>query len=202
MRLAAPAQPGAAAFFRQVSCMLAKSAAAVALLFLLLLAAARAQSELHASWLTADAQAKRVHIDIVAGWNANNGALNFNGYFTGDMTIVVPVGWTVELDFKNNDAMLPHSLLLTKPYPPGHVPEIAGVNEVAIPRAYTNNPDQGIPAPKGDKVSFKAQAPGDYWFFCGAPGHGKGGMWTKFKTDPAANAPSVTIAQGAEAGRP
>jgi sulfocyanin len=182
--------------------MLARGAAAVALLFLLLLGSARAQSELHPSWLMADAGAKRTRIDIIAGYNANNGALNFNGYFTGDMTIVVPVGWTVEVEFKNNDAMLPHSLLVTKPYPRDHVPEIAGVNEVAIPRAYTNNPDQGIPAPKGDKVSFKAQAPGDYWFFCGAPGHGQGGMWTKFKIDAAASAPSVTIAQGAEAGRP
>lgn len=182
--------------------MPAKGAAAAALLFLLSLNSARAQSEPHPSWLQADAGSKKVRIDIIAGFNANNGALNFNGYFTGDMTIIVPVGWTVEVDFKNNDAMLPHSLLVTKPYPPDHVPEIAGVNEVAIPRAYTDNPDQGIPAPKGDKVSFKAQAPGDYWFFCGAPGHGQGGMWTKFKIDAAASAPSVTVAQGAEPGRP
>jgi hypothetical protein len=202
MRLAAPALAGAAPLPGWFFSMLAKDAAAAALLFFLSLASARAQSELHPSWLQADAGTKKVRIDIIAGFNANNGALNFNGYFTGDMTVVVPVGWTVEVDFKNNDAMLPHSLLVTKPYLRDHVPAIAGINEVAIPRAYTDNPDQGIPAPKGDKVTFKAQAPGEYWFFCGAPGHGQGGMWTKFKIDAGASAPSVTIAQGAEAGRP
>ena len=141
-------------------------------------------------------------LDVVAGFNANNGALNFNGYFTGDMTVVVPVGWSVEIDFKNNDAMLPHSLLVTKPYPPDHVPDVAGADQVAIPRAYTDNPDQGIPSPKTDKVNFTVKAAGEYDFFCGAPGHGQGGMWTRFVVDAAATAPYVTIAAGAEPGRP
>ena len=154
------------------------------------------------AWMKPDIGARKVTFDIIAGFNANNGALNFNGYFTGDATIVVPVGWTVEIGFKNNDAMLPHSLLVTKPYAPDHFPDLAGVSDVAISRAYTDNPEEGIPAPKTDKVQFAAKNPGEYYFLCGAPGHGKGGMWIKFKVDPAAASPYVSIVQGAEAGRP
>ncbi len=163
----------------------------------------RAQSDhLTPSWMKADAGKKRVSFDIVAGFNANNGALNYNGYFTGDMTVVVPTGWTVDIRFANNDAMLPHSLLVTKPYKPDNFPDIAGVDQVAIPKAYTDNPDQGIPSPKTDTVTFTAKPAGDYYFFCGAAEHGKGGMWTKLKIDDAATAPYVTIAKDAEPGRP
>jgi sulfocyanin len=177
------------------------AALAVLVSFLALAAPARAQAHLTPSWMKIDAAAKRVSLDIVAGFNANNGALNFNGYFTGDMTVVVPEGWTVDIHFKNNDAMLPHSLLLTKPYAKDHFPDQAGVNDVAIPRAYTDNPDQGIPSPRTDMVEFIARDPGPYYFLCGVPGHGQGGMWTRFTVDAAASAPYVTIAAGADPGR-
>ncbi|MGO8919672.1 MAG: sulfocyanin-like copper-binding protein [Stellaceae bacterium] len=178
------------------------AALAVFVSLLPLAAPARAQAHLTPSWMKIDASAKRVSLDVIAGFNANNGALNFNGYFTGDMNVVVPVGWTVDIHFRNNDAMLPHSLLLTKPYAKDHFPDQAGVNDVAIPRAYTDNPDQGIPAPKTDRVEFVTRDPGPYYFFCGAPGHGQGGMWTHFTVDAAASAPYVAVATGAEPGRP
>jgi sulfocyanin len=176
---------------------------AIVAAFLLLVAPGLTQSvHLTPSWMKVDAAAKHVTLDIVAGFNANNGALNYNGYYTGDMTLVVPVGWTVDIRFSNNDAMLPHSLLVTKPYAKDHFPEIAGADQVAISRAYTDNPDQGIPSPKTDKVNFAAKPAGDYYFFCGAPDHGLGGMWTKFTVDAAATRPYVTVASEAEPGRP
>ncbi len=185
--------------------MLGRLAGAAALLVSLLLVAAPAPAQgdhLMPSWMKADAAAKHVTLDVVAGFNANNGALNFNGYYTGDMTVVVPVGWSVDIHFKNNDAMLPHSLLVTKPYAKEHFPEHAGVEAVAIPRAYTDNPDQGIPSPGTDTVTFVATTPGDYDFLCGAPGHAQAGMWTRFIVDAAATQPYVTVAPEAEAGRP
>jgi len=154
------------------------------------------------AWMQADAAAKEVTFSIIAGFNANNGALNFNGYFSGDATVVVPTGWTIAIAFQNNDAMLPHSLLVTKPYASGRFPDLAGVNAVAIPHAYTDNPEAGIPAPKKDTVRFVAEKPGEYYFLCGAPLHGKGGMWIKFEVDAAAAQPYVTIAQGVAPGRP
>jgi plastocyanin len=185
--------------------MIGRLATALAVLVSLLVVAPAGRADdahLTPSWMKADAAAKRVQINIVAGFNATNSALNFNGYFAGDLTVVAPVGWAVEIDFKNNDAMLPHSLLVTKAYPPDHLPDLAGVNEVAIPRAYTDNPQEGIPAPKGDTLRFTAKEAGEYYFFCGAPAHGQGGMWTKFKVDAAATTPYVIVAAGAEPGRP
>ncbi|HYM03432.1 MAG TPA: sulfocyanin-like copper-binding protein [Stellaceae bacterium] len=184
--------------------MVDRLAAAAAVVVSLLLAPATLADDTHLtpSWMKTNAGAKLVTLNIIAGFNANNGALNYNGYYTGDMTLVVPVGWTVEIDFKNQDAMLPHSLLVTKPYAHGHFPDIAGVNEVAVSRAYTDNPDQGIPSPKTDVVRFVAKNAGDFYFLCGTAGHGQAGMWTNFKIDAAAASPYVTIAPGAEAGRP
>ncbi|HZB90580.1 MAG TPA: sulfocyanin-like copper-binding protein [Stellaceae bacterium] len=177
---------------------------ASALLALLSLAppATAASDQQVPAWMKSDAAAKHVTLDVVAGFNANNGALNFNGYFTGDMTVVVPAGWTVDIHFRNNDAMLPHSLLVTKPFPANHFPDHAGVEDVAIPRAYSDNPDQGIPSPKTDTLTFAATTPGDYDFLCGVPGHAQAGMWTRLKVDPAAAAPYVTLASGAAPGRP
>lgn len=185
--------------------MFGRCIAAVAILLPLLLPPAAALGQpahLTPSWMIIEAPAKRVTLDVIAGFNANNGALNYNGYFAGDMTVVVPPGWTVDIHFKNNDAMLPHSLLLTKPYAKDQFPDQAGVNDVAIPRAYTDNPDQGIPSPKTDRVEFVAQQPGPFYFFCGAPGHGQGGMWTHFLVDAAAATPYAFLAPDAEPGRP
>jgi len=183
--------------------MSGRFAALSAIVASLLLAPAGLADDQHLtpSWMKTNAAGKLVVLNVIAGFNANNGALNYNGYFTGDMTVVVPAGWTVEIDFKNQDAMLPHSLLVTKPYAPDHFPEKAGVNDVAIPRAYTDNPEEGIPSPKTDTIRFVTKEPGDFLFLCGAPAHAQGGMWTKFKVDPAAAAPYVTIATGAEPGR-
>src|SRR5215469_12535221 len=87
---------------------------------------AGAAEKLVPSWMKITAPARLVRLDIVAGWNANDGALNFNGYFSGDATVVVPVGWTVDIAFKNNDGMLPHSLVVTRPYKREEIPQTAG----------------------------------------------------------------------------
>jgi sulfocyanin len=154
------------------------------------------------SWFVVDAARKHVRIDLVAGFNANNGALNFNGFYGGDMTIALPPGWTVDVAFRNQDAMLPHSLLVTRAFDPKEMPQLAGVQQVAIPRAYSNDPEQGIPTPGGDSLTFVPVAAGDFDFLCGVAGHAQAGMWTRLKIDAALTAPTVTVAAGAEPGRP
>jgi sulfocyanin len=149
-----------------------------------------------------DPARKRVALDIVAAFNANNSGLNFNGYYRGDMTVAVPAGWTVDIDFRNNDAVLPHSLVVTRPYGPGHFPEQVGAQDAAIAKAYTRNPEAGIPSPQSDELEFVAAPPGNYYFLCGVPDHGVGGMWTKFKVENEGQRPYVTVAPGAAAGRP
>jgi hypothetical protein len=63
---------------------------AASLLAFVAAAAAASDEKLVPSWMKIQAPARLVRLDIVAGWNANNGALNYNGYFSGDMTVVVP----------------------------------------------------------------------------------------------------------------
>lgn len=160
-----------------------------------------ADEKLLPSWMTVNADRKQVRMDMVAGWNPNNGALNFNGYYKGGMTVVMPVGWTVAMKFTNNDGMLPHSLLVTKAYDQKELPDVAGVQQVAISRAYTVNPEQGLPPNGSDTVDFKTSNPGEFYFFCGVAAHGTGGMWTRLRVDEQATEPYIIIASGAEEGR-
>ena len=155
---------------------------------------ALAQPATTPSWMKVDAAAKTVSLDIVAGWNPNNGALNFNGYYEGDMTVAVPPGWTVRMAVENHDGMLPHSLLVTKRYPQDEIPPEAGADQVAINKAYTDNPVGGLGPNQKDTLSFRTPADGgEYWLFCGVPGHGVQGMYVDLKVDQAAQAPGIVV---------
>jgi len=152
------------------------------------------------SWIESDTAAQKVRIDIIAGWNANNAALNFNGYYEGNMTLVVPVGWGVEVDFVNRDGDNPHSIVVTQAYAPDQMPEQAGREDTAIKRAYTRNPTGGIAAGETDSMRFK-MLEGNFYFFCGVHGHGIIGMWTRLDGRAGVEAPFIEIAEGADAGR-
>ena len=91
-------------------------------------AAASAEKRVTPSWMQIDAAGKRMTMPLVAGWNPVNGALNFNGYHGGNVTVVVPAGWNVVLKFKNNDGMLPHSVVVTRVYAESERPIEAGHN--------------------------------------------------------------------------
>jgi hypothetical protein len=43
--------------------------------------------------MTIDAGARKVARDVLAGFNPNNSSWNFNGYYAGNMTVVVPESW-------------------------------------------------------------------------------------------------------------
>ena len=139
-------------------------------------------------WLTANAPTKTATIQLTAGLTPFNGALNFNGFRDGGLTLVVPVGWTVAVNFTNHDGMLPHSAQVIaeqKPVPNG------ALEKPAIDRAYTNQVAEGLPPQAKDKMRFTAQPAGNYLFFCGVPGHGLAGMWIRLKVSSDATAPSV-----------
>ena len=62
-------------------------------------------------------------------------------------------------------------------------------DQPAIPRAYTDNPIQGLPQESKNVVRFTAPDSGSFRIFCGVPGHGLSGMWIRFTVDPAAKEP-------------
>jgi sulfocyanin len=135
-----------------------------------------------------DEAGKTVEMDIVAGLTAANGSWNFNGHANGEMTVTVPAGWTVVMNFSSRDANVPHSLFITDKGPPypNVMPE-----EPAIPRAYSINLQQGIGAGKSDVLRFPVEKSGRYFMVCVVPGHAASGMWNNFVV--AAKAPRPTV---------
>jgi Sulfocyanin (SoxE) domain len=161
----------------------------------------RAEERMVPSWMTVDAGAQKVEMDVVAGFNPNNSSWNFNGYYEGGMTVVVPEDWRVEIALSNRDGDVPHSLVVMADPGEAELPLQAGREQAAFPRAYSRSPEQGLSAGDQDVVSFKADEVGDYLWFCGVPGHGQSGMWTRFAVAADADAPYVTVAPEAEPGR-
>lgn len=139
-------------------------------------------------WLAANPATKTATFQLTAGLTPFNGALNYNGFRDGGLTLVVPVGWTVAVNFENHDGMLPHSaevIANVSPVPNG------SVDKPAIDRAYTNQVAEGLPPQAKDKMRFTAQPAGEYLFFCGVPGHGLAGMWIRLRVSSDAKAPAL-----------
>jgi hypothetical protein len=142
------------------------------------------------TWLSYDAATKTVHFQLIAGLTGLNGALNFNGFRDGELVLVAPAGSKMVVDFTNNDGMLPHSAEVIEaklPVPPGAV-------DPAIPRALTDKVEEGLPPLAKNGMNFIANPPGDYFIFCGVPGHGQAGTYIGFKVSATAKAPSLTLA--------
>ena len=139
------------------------------------------------SWLQVDTAAKAAMFQLVAGLTGLNGALNFNGFRDGGLTLTVPVGWTVVMHFRNHDGMLPHSAEVirdTHPLPTGPVAP-------AFARAFTVRLDQGLISEQTDDLRFIADQGGSYLIFCGVPGHGAAGMWVRFEVSGSVRKPSL-----------
>ena len=107
------------------------------------------------SWMKVDGGAKKVAMDVIAGFNPNNSSWNFNGYYEGDMTVVVPEDWRVEIAFTNQDGDVPHSLVVMADPGADNLPLQAGREQAAFARAYSRSPEQGLSAGNQDTISFK-----------------------------------------------
>jgi sulfocyanin len=154
---------------------------------LALAAPGRAAAAETPQWMTYDAAAKRVTMTVTAGENPSvNGGWNFNGYASGNMTITVPLGSTVDIAFKNAD-QLQHSLVVIN----GEAPLPPQGGDPAFPRAYTVSLVEGIRPGGSDQVRFTADKAGKYRIFCGVAGHGLAGMWNWLVVSAEAQGPSV-----------
>jgi uncharacterized cupredoxin-like copper-binding protein len=139
-------------------------------------------------WMTVDSAAKRVTFELVAGLTPLNGGLNFNGFKDGDLTFVVPAGWSVVVNFTNRDGSLPHSVQVIPDKQP--LPLRAG--DPAITGAESKDADQGTATGGAkDRFQFVANPPGSYILFCAVAGHGMGGMWVRLRIDASARMPAI-----------
>lgn len=169
---------------------------------LLASSAARAEEAATPSWLKTDASAKTAEFDVVAAFNGNNDNWNFNGYHTGNATVVVPPGWTVRVPFQNDEEEIPHSLVvIADPGDEEQYPIEIGEDAAAFAGAHTAKPVEGSQKGNQEAFTFRAEKPGEYLWYCGVAGHGSGGMWIRFRVADDVDAPAVALATDAEPGR-
>jgi hypothetical protein len=170
------------------------TAGIVGLVFVSLAVPASAQQQrVDSTWLTFDRIAKTVRFQLIAGLTGLNGALNFNGFRDGELTLVVPVGWKTEIAFRNHDGMLPHSAEVIAPQTPLPTQPV----DPAIPSAFTLKLASGLPPEATDAMRFDAQPAGQYLIFCGVPGHGASGMWIRLRVSATAQTPALLLTPAA-----
>src|SRR5215212_9252470 len=131
--------------------------------------AARAGDPFIPSWIKNDPNAKSVTIDLAADWNehlrfaevpSRTKTSDFNGYYGGGMTLIVPTGWSVRVELSNQSKSTRHSLMLTKPYPQSEIP--VKVTEQDAVWGASTTPLEGIRPGETARMSFVAQEPGSY----------------------------------------
>lgn len=144
-------------------------------------------------WMTFDVEKRKVSLYVVAGLTTANSGWNFNGYANGDMTIVVPLGWTVEIRFTSRDANYPHSVGIVEIE--DEMPASGDQAKIAFPRAFSLQFSRGFFGPREDKFDFKVDRAGRFWMLCGVPPHARGGMWDYFVVSEEAEEPYVELPQ-------
>ena len=132
-------------------------------------------------WLEINATNRTVTIEIIAGKDDSNNRWNFNGYSRGNGAIVVPLGYTVTINFRNDDPNIAHSIGVdtrTGDFPATFQdpePVFAG----AISAAATSMQEATQPG-ESESFSFTADAAGEYSLICYIPAHAATGMWIRF----------------------
>jgi hypothetical protein len=153
-------------------------------------AAARADVPIAPDWLVSDAEQKVVKIRLIGAMDHTNGTMNFNGYGNGDMTVTVPFGWTVKVDFETGGfGALPHSVAVIDSK---KRPKLEG-GEPAFPAATTIKLVAGLVPGESDSFEFEANRAGKFLLWCGVPSHGTSGMWSYLIISKKAKAPGVTV---------
>lgn len=136
-----------------------------------------------------------VDLKIWAGWGGANSAWNFDGYYSGNATIVVPAGWRVEATYRTLDANVPHSAAVVRTLE--ELPQSGAEVELAFPGASTPSFTTGLSSThKPVEFAFKADEAGRYWLLCGVPGHATAGMWIWFEVVEGADAPDFRVEEG------
>ena len=113
------------------------------------------------------------------------GPFKFNDASNGSAGFTVPANAKVVINFVNKDGT-PHSAEVIS----GEGPIPNSASDPAIPKAFTNKVQEGLPQEASDDITFTAPASGKYRIFCGVPGHGLSGMWIWLNVDPAAKTAS------------
>ena len=138
-------------------------------------------------WLVADTAGRTVTIALQVTPATGGGPALLNGHHNGALQIVVPLGWTVQWDWRSADSTSPHSLVVMAERE--KLP-LEGGRE-AFTNAMTRAVTAGLAAGQGDRTTFTADAAGWYWLLCGVPGHAIAGEYLGLRVDPEVKTASV-----------
>ena len=130
------------------------------------------------SWF--QVEGNNVTMDIVAGATPDANHWNFNGATNGAMTITVPEGAQVTINFRNADPAMAHSLGISAFTA---TPAAAPAAEPAFPGAISADPTSMTASTltgESETIMFTASTAGEYVLTCYIPGHAISGMWVRF----------------------
>lgn len=132
-------------------------------------------------WYTVDHASQTVTLGITAGLTSKGNYWNYNGYTNGEATVVVPAGYTVTINFQNNDPNMAHSIGVdsrTSGFPAAFQ-DPQPVFEGAISSNPTDLTQATLPG-ESETVTFVASSAGQYSLVCYIAGHAAVGMWIHF----------------------
>lgn len=134
-------------------------------------------------WYRVDHDARTVTLEITAGQTDANNRWNFNGYASGNATVVVPQGYEVTVNFRNADPANPHSVAVdsrTGPNWPATFEDPTPAFEGATTTGAASMTDSTQPN-ESETISFTASQAGRYSLVCYVPAHAATGMWIGFE---------------------
>jgi len=129
-------------------------------------------------WYRIDEAAQTVELDISAEMD---GGWKFNGMSGGGQTIVVPVGYSVTINFTNDDPAMVHSIGISAET--GSMPAQFTDPEPVFAGAISSNPvsmTEATAPGESETLTFTADAAGEYSMVCYIPAHALSGMWVRF----------------------
>jgi FtsP/CotA-like multicopper oxidase with cupredoxin domain len=132
-------------------------------------------------WFQMDAASRTVTLNITAGATSDNQYWNYNGYYGGTGTIVVPEGYLVTINFTNDDPAMAHSLGVdarTGGFP-ASFSDPTPVFEGGITTNPTSLTEATLPG-ESETISFTAATAGEYSLVCYIAGHALTGMHIGF----------------------
>ena len=132
-------------------------------------------------WMSVDEAGMTVTLEIVAGKDDSNNRWNFNGYSRGNGTIVVPAGYNVVINFRNDDPNIAHSIGVDSGS--GNFPATFQNPEPVFAGAISSSATSMQEATQpgaSESISFTADAAGAYSLICYIPAHAATGMWINF----------------------
>ena len=136
-----------------------------------------------ADWISVDDAARTVGIALVVGESEVNNRWNFNGYANGEATVVVPVGYTVTINFENQDPVHHHSVgvLAKEAIYPAIFDDVTPVFDGAMTSNATSMTAATAPGGGTESITFVASEAGEYALVCAVPGHAIAGGWIGFE---------------------